>query len=368
MEKTQQQKAVDTIRAALFCLQDEAYRDFQSALMPTVSKERVIGVRTPKLRKLAKQFGASLDAPLFLESLPHQYYEENNLHGLLIGQEKQFDKALARVDAFLPFVDNWATCDMLSPGVFAKNLPALLPHIRRWLQSEQVYTVRFALNMLLRYYLDDAFRPEYLEWAAAVRREEYYLQMMVAWYFATALAKQYDAAVIYLQQGKLPLWVHNKTIQKARESRRISPAQKEYLNTLRKKRPKQGKNAMQTRREAIDACLSFPNTWEDYPFDDPNWTVMRHADNKKCFALIFERQGKIWMNLKAAPQWGELWKRSFAAVVPAYHMNKTHWISVILDGTIPDQQLLQMIEDSFLLTQKKTSRPPKPLPGKKSAP
>ena len=224
---------VQAVREQLFGLQDETYRDFQSALMPTVPKEKVIGVRTPALRKLAKQLAGTPQAEMFLRSLPHDYYEENNLHTFLIETIRDYGTALAATERFLPYVDNWAVCDSFSPKVFAQHKPELLPAIRRWLGSDQVYTVRYGIGMLMRYYLDDAFRPEYLAWAAAVHSEEYYVNMMRAWYFATALAKQPAAALPWLTEKRLDVWTHNKTIQKAVESYRIPPEQKQALRALR---------------------------------------------------------------------------------------------------------------------------------------
>ena len=221
------------IQNLLFDRQDAVYRDFQSKLMPTVDPELVIGVRMPALRKLAKELAGTQLAEDFLQQLPHRYYEENNLHGLLISAIPDYGAAVAALEAFLPHVDNWATCDLLSPKAFRAHPPELPDQIRRWAAAPHPYTVRFGLGMLLSFYLDGEFRPEYLELAAGVRREEYYVRMMVAWYFATALAKQYDTALPYLEQRRLDRWTHNKTLQKAVESYRISPEQKTELRSLR---------------------------------------------------------------------------------------------------------------------------------------
>ena len=221
------------IQRMLFALRDPAYQAFQSKLMPTVDPALVIGVRMPALRKLAKELAGTPEAEDFLRQLPHRYYEENNLHGLLISAYRDYGAAVAALEEFLPRVDNWATCDLLSPRAFEKRPPELPEQIRRWIRDERPYTVRFALGMLLSFYLDEAFRPEYLELAAGVRREEYYVRMMVAWYFATALAKQYGAALPYLEDRRLDRWTHNKTIQKAVESYRIPPERKEALRALR---------------------------------------------------------------------------------------------------------------------------------------
>ena len=221
------------ILKTLFALQDLKYRDFQRKLMPTVDPETVIGVRTPELRRLAKEYAKTPESREFLKLLPHRYYEENNLHGFLLETVKDYGQAMEYVENFLPYINNWATCDMVCPKVFGKHLPELLEKIRVWIASGETYTVRFGLGMLMRFYLDEAFRPEYLELAASLRSEEYYVNMMTAWYFATALAKQYGAALPYLQERRLDPWTHNKTIQKALESRRISEEQKTCLRALR---------------------------------------------------------------------------------------------------------------------------------------
>lgn len=221
------------IQEKLFALQDMEYRAFNQKLIPNIPIELMIGVRVPAIRALAKELDGTAEAADFLTALPHEYFDEDMLHAALINRMKDPDAALTAVEAFLPFVDNWAVCDSLSPKVFKKRLPALYKRIPIWLCSGQTYTVRFSLGMLMTFFLDDAFTPEVLELAASVRSEEYYVRMMVAWFFATALAKQYDAAIPYLAQRKLEPWTHRKTIQKARESFRIAPEQKEYLKTLR---------------------------------------------------------------------------------------------------------------------------------------
>lgn len=223
------------IEAELLALQDLKYRDFHCRLMPTVDPKTVIGVRTPALRKLAQKFQKTPEAEAFLTMLPHRYYEENNLHGFLIASMKDYNRVITELDRFLPYVDNWATCDLMSPKVFKKHLAQLLPEIQRWMSSDHTYTIRFGLGMLMSVYLDAAFRPEYLDWVAAVRSQEYYVNMMVAWYFATALAKQYETALPYLENRRLDPWTHNKAIQKAIESYRITDQQKAYLRTLKEK-------------------------------------------------------------------------------------------------------------------------------------
>ena len=221
------------IQQRLFELQDLKYRDFQCKLMPTVAPETVIGVRTPALRALAKELAGSEEAAEFLKILPHEYYEENNLHGFLIERLKDYGETVAALDAFLPYVDNWATCDLMSPKVFKKHTNELLVKIDEWLASSETYTVRFGVEMLMSFYLDERFSSRYLEKVAEVKSEEYYINMMIAWYFATALAKQYEAALPYIERRRLDKWTHNKTIQKAVESYRITDEQKAYLKTLK---------------------------------------------------------------------------------------------------------------------------------------
>lgn len=224
-----------TVQTRLFELQDLKYRDFNSKLIPTVDRSTVIGVRTPELRKFAKAFAKTPEAAEFLQILPHKYYEENNLHGFLIENMKDYDQAIAALDAFLPYVDNWATCDLMRPKVFKKHMPELREQIKIWIASDHTYTVRFGIEMLMSFYLDEPFQPEYLEWVAGVKSEEYYVNMMIAWYFATALAKQYDATLPYIQQCRMEPWTHNKAIQKAIESYRITDEQKAYLRSLKVK-------------------------------------------------------------------------------------------------------------------------------------
>lgn len=225
-----------TVRERLFALQDLEYQAFQSKLIPTAPPETVIGVRTPALRKLAKELSREPATAEFLECLPHKYLEENSLHGFLIETLRDYDKTVRALDAFLPYVDNWATCDLMSPKVFRKHLPELYEQIQLWLRSSHPYTVRFGEEMLMTWFLDDpAFRPEVLELASSVRSEEYYVNMMTAWFFATALAKQYDAALPYIEGRRLDDWTHNKAIQKAAESYRVPPERKAYLKTLKVK-------------------------------------------------------------------------------------------------------------------------------------
>ena len=226
----------EEIRQQLFAMQDTDYREFQVKLIPTVDPEKVIGVRTPQLRKFAKELSRDPDAESFLEDLPHEYFDENQLHAFLISEMKDFDSCILKTERFLPQIDNWATCDQLSPTVFRKHHAELLPEIWRWMASEQTYTIRFGIGMLMQHYLDADFDPTYLERVAALRSDEYYVNMMIAWYFATALAKQYDAALSYLDGQRLDTWTHNKAIQKAVESFRITAEQKEYLKTLKKKK------------------------------------------------------------------------------------------------------------------------------------
>ena len=207
------------------------YKEFSSKLMPTVDPATVIGVRTPLLRKFAKDLGACEE---FLCDLPHFYYEENNLHAFLIEKERDFEKCIERLDVFLPYVDNWATCDSMKPKVLKKDPAALLVHIKRWMNSKDVYAVRYGINLLMSFYLDEHFDEQHLALVANVKSDEYYINMMRAWYFATALAKQSGATLPYIESNALDAWTHNKTIQKAVESLRITPEQKAYLKTLRR--------------------------------------------------------------------------------------------------------------------------------------
>ena len=214
-------------------MQDPAYRDFHSNLMPGIDKDTIIGIRTPQLRRFAKQLAQTAEAEQFLHRLPHQYYEENNLHMMLVAQIKDYESCLAEVERFLPYVDNWATCDYPAPKCFARHKDQVLEEAKRWISSGETYVIRYGIGMLMRLFLDEDFSSEYLEMAAAVQSQEYYVNMMIAWYFATALAKQWDATVPYIEQHKLSDWVHRKTVQKAVESYRITPEQKEYLKGFR---------------------------------------------------------------------------------------------------------------------------------------
>ncbi len=223
------------IQRRLFELQDLKYKDFSSKLTPTVDPETVIGVRTPELRKLAKEYARTQQAEEFLKILPHRYFEENNLHGFLIETIRDYDSAIGALEAFLPYIDNWATCDLMSPKVFKKHLPQLYEKIKVWMQSGRTYTVRFGIGMLMSHYLDDAFRPEMPELVAAIHSEEYYINMMIAWYFATALVKRPDAVMPFIEERRMEKWTHNKAIQKAIESYRISDDTKAYLRTLKVK-------------------------------------------------------------------------------------------------------------------------------------
>lgn len=221
------------VRARLFEMRDEWYKGFQGKLIPNVVPDCIIGVRTPRLRAYAREFGKDPGAWEFMKRLPHTYYEENNLHACLIEQIRDYDTLISALNEFLPYIDNWATCDMLRPKLLKKHRDRLLGQIKKWLLDEHPYTIRFGLEMLMLFYLDDFFQPEFLELAAQIDREEYYVRMMAAWFFATALASQYEAALPYLTQKRLPVWIHNKTIQKAVESSRISDDQKVLLRKLK---------------------------------------------------------------------------------------------------------------------------------------
>ena len=223
----------EEIRNRLFELQDTKYRDFQSGLIPGVEADAFIGVRTPELRKLAKEFAKREEIAEFLKELPHKYFDEDQLHAFIISGEKDYEKALGELNVFLPYVNNWATCDQMSPKVFKKHKKELLPQIDEWIKSDKTYTVRFAIGMLMEHFLDEDFDISYPEKVAVIRSEEYYINMMIAWYFATALAKQYDKILPFIEGKRLDVWTNNKAIQKSVESYRITPEQKEYLKKLK---------------------------------------------------------------------------------------------------------------------------------------
>ncbi len=226
---------VEGIREELFRLQDTKFREFLRGLTPTVSPDSVIGVRTPALRAYARQLSGHQDVQAFLRDLPHCYFEENQLHAFIISGMKDFETCIRELCAFLPYVDNWATCDQMSPKVFKKHRAELLEYIRDWLASDRTYTVRFGVGMLMEHFLDEDFDLSFPETVASLRSEEYYVNMMIAWYFATALAKQYDSVLPFLEGNRLDRWTHNRTIQKALESYRISDGRKEYLRGLKRK-------------------------------------------------------------------------------------------------------------------------------------
>ena len=226
----------EEIRNELFAIQDEKYRDFQAKLIPTVEPETVIGVRTPALRDYAKKLLKREDIKEFLDDLPHKYFDENQLHAFILSGMKDYEKCIDEVIRFLPYVDNWATCDQMSPKVFKKHKQELLTNIREWVGSKETYTIRFGIGMLMEHFLDDDYDLRYPEMVAAVRSEEYYVNMMIAWYFATALAKQYESVLPYIENNRLDVWTHNKAIQKAVDSYRITPEQKEYLKSLKIKK------------------------------------------------------------------------------------------------------------------------------------
>jgi 3-methyladenine DNA glycosylase AlkD len=230
----------EDLRTALFSAPDLKYRDFQAKLIPNLERDSMIGVRTPELRKMAKQFAKRPDVVDFLKDLPHRYFDENQIHAFILSEIKDYDRCVEQVNLFLPYVDNWATCDQMSPKVFKKHGPELLTQIRQWIQSGHTYTVRFGIGMLMQHYLDEDFAPDYPALVGGIHSEEYYINMMIAWYFATALAKQYEAVIPWLEEKRLELWVHNKTIQKAIESYRISAEQKAYLRTLKVSRSTSG--------------------------------------------------------------------------------------------------------------------------------
>lgn len=224
---------MEEIQKHLFELQDTKYRDFHSRLMPDTDKETVIGIRVPVLRKYAKSIAGTELSEKFIKELPHRYYEENNLHMMLITRIKDYDRCISEIERFLPYIDNWATCDFPAPKCFENHKEELLPVIKRWIASGETYTIRYGIGMLMRLYLDEDFEPEYVKLVAGVESDEYYVNMMIAWYMATALAKQWDAVVPYIEEHRMSDWVHRKTIQKAVESYRITDEQKRYLKGYR---------------------------------------------------------------------------------------------------------------------------------------
>ena len=231
-----QEEMTRDVQKRLFEMQDTGYRNFHARLIPTVKKEKIIGIRTPMLRKFAKEFGKTEESEMFLKALPHQYYEENNLHGLLIEQIRDYDKCLEELERFLPHIDNWATCDLLALHMIKKHRDIFIREVYRWMESDKPYIIRFGISMLMRHYLDEGFKPEYPEKVAAICSEEYYVNMMRAWYFATALAKQYEKILPFLEEQRMDIWTHNKTIQKSIESYRITQEQKDHLRILRIKK------------------------------------------------------------------------------------------------------------------------------------
>ena len=227
---------LNEIRVELFKMQDMDYRDFNSKLIPTVDKESMIGIRTPDLRKYAKQLGKSSDVIEFLQTLPHKYFDENQLHAFIISEIKDFKNCIDEINRFLPYIDNWATCDQLSPKVFKKYHNELFEYIKDWLKSDKVYTLRFGIGMLMEHFLDEDFDILYPEIVSKIRSGEYYINMMIAWYFATALAKQYESVIPFIENNSLDIWTHNKAIQKSIESYRITDEQKAYLRGLKIKK------------------------------------------------------------------------------------------------------------------------------------
>ena len=222
-----------SVYGRLLSYQDEKYKDFQSKLVPNIDKKTIIGVKTPQMRKIVKEVYGTKESTIFLQTLPHQYYEENLIHFFLISKIKDFDECIKEVERFLPYIDCWPVCDQATPLVFKKNHDKLLPLIKKWINSNHVYTARFGIRMLMNEFLNDDFKGEYLEWVATKNGDDYYLKMMVAWFFATALAKQYDATIKYIKNRSLDPWIHKKAIQKAVESYRVSDEHKEYLKKFR---------------------------------------------------------------------------------------------------------------------------------------
>ncbi len=225
------------IQEILFRHQDEKYGNFMAKLIPTLPRENIIGIRSPEFKKIIKEVHADAEdeIPAFLETLPHKYQEENYLQNILLSEIKDFNQFIIAFEKYLPYINNWAVSDGINPKVLQKNHERLIPYISKWIKSDAPYTKRVAMLFIMKYFLEDDFKTEYLDWAAEIRSEEYYVNMMTAWLFAEALAKQWNSAITYIQQNKLDVWTHNKAIQKARESFRIADEQKEYLKGLKRK-------------------------------------------------------------------------------------------------------------------------------------
>lgn len=224
----------EEIRNCLFELKDEKYKEFTLKIIPGLEPDNVIGVRTPQIAKIAKEIIKSGDYSSFLDDCPHKYYEEMGIHVAIINSMKDYDSVIREIDRFIPYVDNWATCDGIKPRkAFSKNCDRLIIDAKRWIKSEHIYTKRFGIEMIMNFFLDDNFKREYNDLVASIRSDEYYINMMIAWYFATALAKQYNDTIPFIENRRLDEWTHKKTIQKARESYRITEEQKEYLKSLK---------------------------------------------------------------------------------------------------------------------------------------
>ena len=227
---------IDEIRKELYAQQDLGYKALQERTINNIDPDSIIGVRTPALRAYAKELGKREDVSVFLNDVPHKFFDEDQLHAFIISGMKDYDACMDELEKFLPYVNNWATCDQMSPKVFKKHKQELLKHIKVWIKSKETYTIRFGVGMLMEHFLDEDFDPKYPEMVSKLRSEEYYVNMMIAWYFATALAKQYEAVIPYIKENRLAVWTHNKAIQKSIESYRITPEQKEYLRSLKIKK------------------------------------------------------------------------------------------------------------------------------------
>lgn len=224
---------LNQIKKNLFKYQDKKYQKFESSLIPNVEKKLIIGVKTPILKNMAKEIIKADLSDKYIKMLPHKYFEENQIHSFIISESKDFDECIKNINNFLKYVDNWATCDQLCPKIFKKNKNQLLIHIKKWINIKKTYYIRFGIKMLMSHFLDEDFDKKYLKIVSSIQSDEYYVNMMIAWYFATALAKQYDDTIVYLEKYKLSPWVHNQTIKKAIESYRVSEKNKKYLKSLK---------------------------------------------------------------------------------------------------------------------------------------
>ena len=310
MQKTK--GLTEEIRTELFRLQDLEYRDLQIRTIPSLDPDTIIGVRTPTLRAYAKVLRKHPDVLDFLEDLPHRYFDENQIHAFILSEIKDYNACIQEVNAFLPYVDNWATCDQMSPKIFAKHREELLKEIRNWMSSDQTYTIRFGIGMLMQHYLQDMFDPAYPEMVAAIRSGEYYVNMMIAWYFATALAAQYEAVIPYIEEQRLDVWTHQKTIQKAIESCRITEEQKAYLRTLKVSTKARQKGIQNLTREAAQKLTQegVQEGVQEGTQIDALKAAQKSGPRKRIHvaAAIIREGGRIFATQRGYGEWKDYWE------------------------------------------------------------